>query len=121
MWKFGCTVYTPISPPKRTSMSPHRRMWFYVRFQSPSILKYLEPLLGDLFTAHFVDCIFNEDHFLTLGGDNKFINDGREIDWDNKSILSSDPRTKETKLQVQNFLELQQIASNCWWSLSQTE
>jgi hypothetical protein len=44
-------------------------------FQSPSILKYLEPLTGDLFTARFADCIFNEDHFLTLGGDNKFITD----------------------------------------------
>jgi hypothetical protein len=51
--------------------------------------------------------------FLTLGGDkNKFINDGQKIDWDDKSILSSDSRTKETELQVQKFLELQQIASN---------
>jgi hypothetical protein len=30
----------------------------------------------DLFTARFAECIFNEDHFLALGGDNKFINDG---------------------------------------------
>jgi hypothetical protein len=41
---------------------------------------------------------FNEDHFLVLGGDNKFISDGWKIDWDDKSILSSDPRTKETEL-----------------------
>jgi hypothetical protein len=44
--------------------------------------------------------------------DNKFINDGREINWDDKSILSSNLRTKETKLQVQKIIELQQIASN---------
>jgi hypothetical protein len=69
-------------------------------------------LTGDLLTAQFADCIFNEVHFLVLWGDNKFINDGPEIDWDDKSILSSDPRTKETKLQVQKILELQQIASN---------
>jgi hypothetical protein len=49
---------------------------------------------------------------LALGGDNKFINDGWEINWDDKSILSSDPRTKETELQVQKILELQQIGSN---------
>jgi hypothetical protein len=49
---------------------------------------------------------------LTLGGDNKFINDGQEIDWDDKSILSSDPHTKETELQVQKILELQQTTSN---------
>jgi hypothetical protein len=49
---------------------------------------------------------------LILWGDNKFIDDGRKINWDDKSILSSDPRTKETELQVQKNLELQQIASN---------
>jgi hypothetical protein len=32
--------------------------------------------MGDLLTVWFVDCIFNNDHFLTLGGDNKFITDG---------------------------------------------
>jgi hypothetical protein len=37
-----------------------------VGYQSPSIIKYLEPLTGDLFTARFVDCIFNEDHFPAL-------------------------------------------------------
>jgi hypothetical protein len=50
--------------------------------------------------------------FRLYGGHNKFTNDGREIDWDDKSILSSGPRTKETELQVQKILELQQIASN---------
>jgi hypothetical protein len=30
--KFGCVVYTPISPPKRTSMGHHRRLEIYVRF-----------------------------------------------------------------------------------------
>jgi hypothetical protein len=88
-------------------MGPHRRMGIYMGFQSSSIIKYLEPLIGDLSMTQFPDCIFNEDHFLALGGDNKFINDGREIDWDDKSILSSDPRAKETKLQVQKILELQ--------------
>jgi hypothetical protein len=105
-------MYTPISPPKRISMGPHMRMRIYVGFQSPFNLKYLEPLTGDLLTVWFADCIFNEDHFLALGGDKKFINDGREIDWDDKSFLSSDPRTKETELQIQKILELQQIASN---------
>jgi hypothetical protein len=44
---------------------------------------------------------------LTLGGDNKFIDDGQEIDWDDKTILSSDPRTKDTDLQVQKIIKLQ--------------
>jgi hypothetical protein len=93
-------------------MHPQRRMGVYVGFQSPSILKCLVPLTGDLFRVQFADCIFNEDHFPTLEADNKFINDGWEVDWDDKSILSSGPRTKETELQVQKIAELQQIASN---------
>jgi hypothetical protein len=61
-------------------MGPHRKMGIYVGFQFLSILKYLKPLLGDLYMIQFADCIFNEDHFLALGEDNKFINDDREID-----------------------------------------
>jgi hypothetical protein len=32
-------------------MGPHKKLGIYVGFQSPSIIKYLEPLVGDLFTA----------------------------------------------------------------------
>ena len=49
--KFSCVVYVPISPPQRTSMGPHRKLGIYVGYQSPSIIKYLEPLIGDVFTA----------------------------------------------------------------------
>jgi hypothetical protein len=49
-------------------MDPYRKLGIYVRFQSPSILKYLEPLMDDLFMTRFADCIFNEDYFLALGG-----------------------------------------------------
>ena len=110
--KFGCVVYKPISPPRRTAMGPHRKLGIYVGYQSPSIIKYLEPLTGDLFTARFADCIFNEEHFPALGGDFKYQNESREIDWDAKSISSSDPRTKESELQVQKIIGLQHIANN---------
>ena len=66
--KFGCAVYVPISPPQRTSMGSHRKLGIYVGYSSLSIIKYLEPLTGDLFPACFADCIFNEDHFPALGG-----------------------------------------------------
>jgi hypothetical protein len=64
---------------KATSMSPHGKLGIYMGFQSPSIIKYLEPLMGDLFMHWFADCIFNEGHFLALRGHNKFIDDGQEI------------------------------------------
>jgi len=69
LWKFGCATYIPISPPKRTTMGPHRKLGIYVGYKSPLFIKYLEPTTRDLFTAQYADCIFNEDHFPALGGD----------------------------------------------------
>jgi hypothetical protein len=37
--KFGCAVYAPISSPRRTSMSPHRKLGIYMGYHSPSIIK----------------------------------------------------------------------------------
>ena len=64
---FGCAIYVPISPPQRTKMGPQRRLGIYIGFNSPSIIKYLEPLTGDVFTARFADCYFNESIFPNLG------------------------------------------------------
>ena len=68
---FGCAVFVPIAPPQRTKMGPQRRMGIYVGYESPSIIKYLEPSTGDLFTARFDDCHFDESIFPTLGGNEK--------------------------------------------------
>lgn len=70
--KFGCIVYILISPPHRTAMGPHRKVGIYVGFKSPSIIKYLKPLIGDLFTARFADSIFDEENFPALAGDFKY-------------------------------------------------
>ena len=67
--KFGCAVYVPIPPPKRTKMGPQRCMRIYVGFNSPSIIRYLEPLTCDVFTARFADYQFNETVFSPLGGE----------------------------------------------------
>jgi hypothetical protein len=48
-------------------------------YHSSSIIKYLEPLTEDLFTARYANCIFNEDHFLALGGDYKYHLECQEI------------------------------------------
>jgi hypothetical protein len=45
-------------------------------------------------------------------GDYKYHSECQKINWDDKSILSSDPRTKETELQVQKIINLQNIANN---------
>jgi hypothetical protein len=67
--KFGYAVYAPISPLQRTSIGPHRKIGIYVGYNSPSIIKYLEPMTEDLFTVRYADCIFNEDHLLALVGE----------------------------------------------------
>ena len=68
---FGCAVYVPIAPPQRSKMGPQRRLGIYVGYDSPSIIKYLEPSTGDLFKARFADCHFNESVFPTLGEEKK--------------------------------------------------
>jgi hypothetical protein len=66
---FGCAVYVPIAPPQRTKMGPQCRLGIYVGFDSSFIIRYLEPLTGDVFKARFEDCHFNETVFPPLGGE----------------------------------------------------
>jgi hypothetical protein len=62
-------------------------------------------MTGDLFMTWYADCIFNGDHFSTLGGEFKYHTKCQEKNWDDKSIRSSDLRTQETELQVQKIIE----------------
>ena len=93
-------------------MGPHRKLGTYVGYESPSIIKYLEPMTGDLHTTRYADCIFNEGNFPALGGEEYSSKECREIDWDVSGIQSLDPRTKETKLEARRIINLQQIANN---------
>ena len=65
---FGYAVYVPIAPTQRIKMGPQRRLEIYIGFDSPSIIRYLKPLIGDVFTTCFIDCHFNENVFSPLGG-----------------------------------------------------
>jgi hypothetical protein len=76
--KFGYALYAPISPPQRTTMGSHRKISIYLGYQSPSIIKYLDLMTGDLFTARYADCIFNDDHFLTLGENFRIIQNAKK-------------------------------------------
>ena len=51
-----------------THLGPQRRLGIYVGYDSPSIIRYIEPLTGDTFTARFADCHFDETLFAPLGG-----------------------------------------------------
>jgi hypothetical protein len=93
-------------------MSPHRKIGIYMGFHSLSIIKYLEPLTGNLFIAQYANYIFNEDNFSILGGDCKYHLECQEKNWDDKFKISSDMRIKETELQVQKIINFQHIANN---------
>jgi hypothetical protein len=49
-------------------MGPHRKLGIYVGFQSTSILKYMDPLTGDLFAAQIADCILKKGSFSSFRG-----------------------------------------------------
>jgi hypothetical protein len=51
-------------------MGPQRRLGIYIGFDSPSIIRYLEPLTGDIVEARFEYCHFDENIFLSLGKEN---------------------------------------------------
>ena len=73
-------------------MGPQKRLGIYVGYESPSIIKYLEPLIRDLFMARFVDCHFDELIFPTLRRENKQLE--KDISWNALLLFSFDPRTK---------------------------
>ena len=64
---FSYVVYISITPTQHTKMGPQWRLEIYVGFDSPSIIRYLEPLTEDVLTTYFADCHFNESIFPLLG------------------------------------------------------
>ena len=83
-------------------MGPQRKMGIYVGYDSSSIICYLEPLIGDLFTPRFADCHFNETVFLSLGGD-KIINvlvERCEFSWITPIMSYLDPCTPQSEIEV---------------------
>ncbi|KAL0349569.1 UNVERIFIED_CONTAM: Copia protein [Sesamum radiatum] len=91
-------------------MGPQRRLGIYVDFESPSIIKYLEPMTGDQFTARYLDCQFNETIFPVLGGEDKEIK-RNDIAWNATSMSFLDPRTNDSELEVQRIIHLQNVAN----------
>lgn len=108
---FGSAVYVPIAPPQRTKMGAQRRIGIYVGFDSPSIIRYLEPLTGDVFTARYVDCHFDESIFPPLGGGKVLNKKPSEISWNASDLNSLDPRTGQCEIEVQRIIHLQNITN----------
>ncbi|KAM1031247.1 hypothetical protein ACFX2C_035060 [Malus domestica] len=103
---FGCTIYVPITPPLRTKMGPQRKMGIYVGYDSPSIVRYLEPLTEDFFTARFADCHFDKTVFSSIGGD-KHTNvpvEHSELSWYAPTMFHLDPCTAQSETEVRQII-----------------
>jgi hypothetical protein len=85
-------------------MRPQRRLRIYIGFHSPSITKYLEPLTGDIFTARFADCRFDETIFPILGGEKDKLE--KQATWNASSISYLDLRSGQCELKVQKIIHL---------------
>ena len=107
---FGCAIYVPIAPLQRTKMGLQRRLKIYTGFDSPSIIRYLEPLTSDVFKARFEDCHFNETIFPPLGGEKFLLEALREITQNVSTLSHLDPHAK-CELEVQRIIHLQGIAN----------
>ncbi|KAM1115420.1 hypothetical protein ACFX19_006167 [Malus domestica] len=83
-------------------------MGIYVGYDSTSIVRYLEPLTGDLFTTHFADCHFDETIFPSLGGD-KHANvpvERHELSWYAPTMSHLDPHTAQSETEVRRIINL---------------
>ncbi|KAB2595459.1 retrotransposon protein [Pyrus ussuriensis x Pyrus communis] len=99
---FGCAIYVPIVSPLRTKMSPQRKMRIYVDYDSPSIVRYLEPLIGDLFITRLADYHFDKTVFSSLRGD-KHANvpvKRRELSWYAPTMSHLDPHTAQSETEM---------------------
>lgn len=72
-------MYIPIVPPQRSKMGPQRRLRIYIDFDSPSIIRYLEPLTGYIFKVRFENCHFDESIFPSLGKEKSLSKARQEI------------------------------------------
>ena len=104
---FECATYVPITPPLRSKLGPQRRLGIYVGYDSPTIIRYLEPSTGDLFTARFADCHFDETVFPLLGGDKNCVHsEQQELAWSVPTLSHYDPRTPHCESEVRRIIEL---------------
>ena len=103
-----------IAPPQRTMIGPYKRMGNLVGFETPTIIRHLMPLQGDLITARFAGCHFDETVFLSLGGD-KNTNVQQEqqgLSWSVLTLSHLDPRTAQSEIEVRRILDLQNVADS---------
>ena len=78
----------------------------FIGFSSLSIIRYLKPLIDDVFRVWFADCHFNESVFPSIGEEKSIPEKRREISWKTYTMTHFDPRTNQCELEVQRIIHL---------------
>ena len=68
---FGCQAWIPLPDPLKHKMGRYRQEGVYVGFDSPSIIRYLDPTTRNLYKARFANCRFIETNFPPLPSQSK--------------------------------------------------
>ena len=62
---FGCQVWVPVPEPQRKTIGIHRSEAIYLGYDSPSIIRYMDPKTRAILKARLVNCKFIEHIFPT--------------------------------------------------------
>ena len=91
------------------------RLSIYVGYNSLSIIRFLEPLTGDLFTARFTNYHFDETQFSSLGTPKASKEEKQKkvdiLSWRENDLTHLNPHTTECEKEVQRIIHLQVIAN----------
>lgn len=101
---FRYSIYVLITLVQCTKMDPQRWSNINIDYESLSIIKYLKPLTGNIFTAQFADCHFEEIVFLVLWGVGKELE--KEITWNTSSFSSFNSQTNQCEVKFQKVKHL---------------
>ena len=85
--------------------------WYLCCCQSSSIIKYLEPCIGEVFTTRFANYHFNENVVPPLGGGKPIPEEWLIFTWNESSLSHLDPPTEQSKQEVQKIIHLQDLAN----------
>lgn len=88
-------------------MGPQKRLGIHTRFESPSIIEYLEPLIGNV-------CHFDMMIFPALG-EIKLLE--KDITLNSSSLSCFDHCVKQCEQQVQKIIHLQSKQISCQMNL----
>ncbi|KAM2842345.1 hypothetical protein PS2_030496 [Malus domestica] len=83
----------------------------YVGFDSPSIIRYLKPLTGNMFTTRFDDCHLDEIVFPSLWGEKTVPEERKELTWVVPTLSHFDPRSTQCENEVKMIVHLKSIVN----------